>query len=747
MLPRASSESHLRRKVSVLLRSFRSPLPCRFFKSVASIAVAAAFFIPCGAAWSQSGAGNAAPAAAAAPPEPAVAPLFSQAIPPPSLPEGTWARGRFAIATVETAPKIDGNLDEDAWRKATHAKGFYRFGSSAAVTEQTEAWICADKSFLYVAFHCLDSEPGRIRQSETQRGGDVFGDDHVSVDIDSQNRRRNFSSFAVSARGTQKEFLEGGTADNITWAGDWKAATARVKDGWVAEIAIPFALLRYPRGAQTFGLMLFRRLARETNAECWPYLPPEGQQYNLKSQYFPEFTGVALPFFAPRPVFLPYVLTSAGDGTSMREGIDIKYPLSTTLTGLATLFPDFKTIEQDVARINFSYNEQFIRDRRPFFAEGADYLPSPDLYYTPRIESVDEGIKIVGKSGNTTMGVVGSTARGTPETGRSTLAMNIGQDIGLFSRLGLNVVADNRNGRQTNRVARVYGNYGGQAGKWRYRFNGQHTQSWQDGRLQGGSDDLGFRLDGLPGMPNFRLSTSDVGPNFVSDLGFVPERNRRGWSASLGQFNRFDKGPVEFYDLDMDYDSYARHDGTGFFRDGFDVDGYIQFWSGFAINLNSERSSRLNNPGETRFRDRTDGGGFWWNQRTLFQGGGINVNAGRQEGKPYRFIGFQQGFFVSQPFSLNLRFNNQSHGPETTTQTILTGTYRLNAFQTISGRLVQQDGSGGNDQQTIGVVRGTNLYFAFSQRVRRGTDLFLLLGDPNSKSTRGQVTLKLIRPF
>lgn len=73
-------------------------------------------------------------------------------------------------------------------------------------------------------------------------------------------------------------------------------------------------------------------------------------------------------------------------------------------------------------------------------------------------------------------------------------------------------------------------------------------------------------------------------------------------------------------------------------------------------------------------------------------------------------------------------------GGDTTNQVVVSGTYRLRSDQTFGGRLVKQGDS-------------LNAYLSFSRRARHGTDIFLLVGDPNSARTRGIVTLKLVRPF
>ena len=341
--------------------------------------------------------------------------VLSESIASPAVPPA-WSRLTVPVAITADPPRIDGRLDDACWKTATHAAGFYPLVTSTPIApaDQTEVWVCADKTHLYVAFHCLDSQPGHIHASETVRdSGGVFNDDFVGVDIDSQHSRHGFSSFFANARGTQTEQMEGGTASNITWAGDWKAAAQRTPDGWACEMSIPFALLRYPRGANTFGLDFFRSLSRNSTTQNWPYLPPQGTGGSGEAQYMHEFTGIAPPFIAPRPVFLPYTLATGGVGNSARAGMDIKYPLTTTLTGVATLFPDFQTIEQDVTNINFSYTEKLLTDRRPFFAEGAGYFPNQDMFYSRRIGQIDGGVKVAGKQDNTTIGLLSTYAHGT----------------------------------------------------------------------------------------------------------------------------------------------------------------------------------------------------------------------------------------------------------------------------------------------------------------------------------------------
>jgi hypothetical protein len=562
------------------------------------------------------------------------------------------------------------------------------------------------------------------------RDGSIGEDDFVGIDVDSQNAHHGLSTFRVTARGTQVENIEGGTADNITWAGDWKAAARRTGDGWVAEVAIPFALMRYPRGASAFGVNLFRKLSRESSVQNWPYLPPDAN--NNEPLYIHQFTGLRPLSLAPRPIFLPYTLFTGGVGNAGRTGLDIKYPLSTTLTGVATIYPDFQTVEQDVTNINFSYTEKLLTDRRPFFAEGADYLPYRDLFYSRRIGALDGGLKVAGKQGDTSVGLLATDTRGADAQNAAVLAVS--HDLGLFSRATLDFAADAQAGQPSNRVAKLEGQYGWRVGPDHWTLLANHAPSWVDGRPVGGKDYFSFGTSALPGHPSFSADYQDISPRFVSSLGFIPDVDLKGSSVSAEQFNQFDRGRVRLYDVYAAANSYQHHTG-GFFQNDLSTGVFLEMREGIAYNVNYDLSRR------DEFHDHTLHGSLAWGRRTLYQRGYVSDDVGRQGGQPYSFLQFSEGFLLARPFTLQLNLNRLRLGDTHATQAVVTGTYRLSAERAIGARLVQQAGA---DQ---GGGLGTNLYFSFGQHVRAGSDLFLLFGDPNSPKTRGKVTLKIVRPF
>ena len=658
-----------------------------------------------------------------------------------------WTRPSISLPKTDVAPVVNGHLDDPAWRNALRIKSFDRFTGDAPVVEKTDAWVTTDGKTLFVAFHCHDTEPAKQRKSETQRGSQaVWGDDHVTVLVDSQHLHRGMSTFSVNANGTQVDALEGGTAGNITWAGDWKASVRHTDDGWIAELAIPFSMMRHPKGADSIGLVLMRYMNRESNGMVWPQIPVEGQQMSTVPQFMPDIQLPApMPDSRPKPVILPFLLgTIKPDGQRARFGVDIKQPISTTLTGLVAVNPDFQTIEQQVASVNLSYNEQFVEDRRPFFAEGAQFLPDYELLYTRRIGQFDSGMKVVGRQGPTSIGLLSTTARSTPRD-RDTMAMSISQASGLFSGYGVSATMDNQYGISQNRTLRTFASHGWINGDRRSTIYGVKTLSWLNDEAAGGDSDFGFSSSATNGKLRYSFLRSIMSRDFTSTLGLLNNPDRLNYNTNIQLTNKIDRGPIQVYDLNAGTDIADRISTGEFFYRTFYTKMTTLLRSGWSAGINLSKGDRKQDA-SNRYDDRYAGINIGWNQRTLFQGGMISFGSGRQIGQNVNDIGISQGILVSKPFSVFARYNQQQRTSTTVRQTIITGTLRLDTLRSVSLRLVSQNGTG--NAANVGAQTGTNLYLAYAQKSRNGgADYFFVVGDPNAPNTRNQVTLKIIQPL
>lgn len=140
------------------------------------------------------------------------------------------------------SPKLDGRLDDDAWRAARAATGFVEHHGNnlrPIAPGQTEIRCVYSADTLFVAARCAAIAAGRIRhdRSPDMRDGDVFRDDCVEVVlVVGSNEMR----FVVAAGGARADALDSDPA----WNPEWTSAVAVGDQEWTAEIAIPFAALQ-----------------------------------------------------------------------------------------------------------------------------------------------------------------------------------------------------------------------------------------------------------------------------------------------------------------------------------------------------------------------------------------------------------------------------------------------------------------------------------------------------------------------
>jgi hypothetical protein len=320
------------------------------------------------------------------------------ALPAAGAPASQPAAGpELRAVRVSVPPKIDGRLDDLAWRAVPVQRGFRQRSphEGAPATEETEVRVVYDERALYVAFFCRDRQAATIRPRLGRRDG-IPQSDWVAVAIDPFFDKKSAFSFVVNNAGVLSDvaMVDGGD-DDFGWDGVWSAEVRVGQDGWTAEIRIPFATLRFsPRAPLRFGIHVRRYLNRLQETTEWPLIPArsasiignyatltglEGIRPGLRLEMLPygllQYTpSHATGSLAPRHVVEP------------NAGLDVKYGLTGQLTLDVTFNPDFGQVEVDPAVINLTAIETFYAEKRPFFTEGAEIFKTPlMLLHTRRI--------------------------------------------------------------------------------------------------------------------------------------------------------------------------------------------------------------------------------------------------------------------------------------------------------------------------------------------------------------------------
>jgi hypothetical protein len=191
----------------------------------------------------------------------------------PGLPSSAIGQDPPAVSSiirairVDSGPRLDGRLDDEAWRDApafTHFRmAVPRSGDEPS--ERTELRVVFDASSLYIGVLCHDGEPSRISANTMAHDRDEaedMGEDAVRVILDPFQDRRNAYYFSVNPRGAKSEGLATGEHSSLDWDGLWDARSAIGPDGWTVEIAIPFKSISFRPHLESWGLNVERVIAR-----------------------------------------------------------------------------------------------------------------------------------------------------------------------------------------------------------------------------------------------------------------------------------------------------------------------------------------------------------------------------------------------------------------------------------------------------------------------------------------------------
>jgi len=626
---------------------------------------------------------------------------------------------------ISEPPKIDGDLSDACWQKAPKVEDFFIMTDGSKPAEKTESWICYDKKNIYAAFRCTDSKPEGIVAQQTKRGGNMNNDDLVALLIDCFNNCEQVIEVDVSANGTQCERLQSGDVSKIEWRGDWIGVAKRTPTGYNVEIALPWSILQYDPKGTKMGVMFGRKHMR--TAKTW-IAPNCG--VNADPKLFYVWDGLKLPDYKKKPLVLAYSTVTSGQGsTAAQVGLDIKKSFTPKLTGVLSINPDFRDIEQQVASTDFSYTEKYLSDARPFFQEGSGYFPGHTLFYTRRIEGIDYGAKFMGKMGDYSVGVM--QVQGADNNAYD--ALGFGRQWDDKGHLALYAV-DSRIPGTDNLASKLEGDIK------LYNKNQQVidlTGSYFEansasGNGIGNSYELALNAWGRPRTLGWYIDRRMVGANFDPLIGYVPEKDISMWSGGWNIYDEPAKGVLRNCSAGMDVNAEDHLDGSLFHND-FDVNFSCSFRNDTGVNLGWSTSDR------PPFHDSVTCLGYSWAQRSIYRNGGITYTFGKEAGGDYASYTLCQSWNLSKKLTVNAGYNVSrlsEPSPDAFHAAQLVGTfaYDFDKEHTVTGRLVSQMGR-------------NNAYFSYCQRVRSGMDIYLLYGDPNALSTVKSVTLKLVRPL
>ena len=370
---------------------------------------------------------------------------------------------------VDGGITVDGRLDEPAWAEAAAATDFRQLEPSegAPASLATDVRVLYGPGSLYVGAVLRDADPSAIERTLARRD-DFNRADWFLVSLDAYLDRRTAYTFAVNAAGVQLDAVQsdggggpGPSGMDESWDAIWTSEVRTTPEGWIAEIEIPYSMLRFPRApSQTWGIHFARHVPRLGEESEWP-LVPRVQRAN-RVALFADLTGIRGIEPRRNVQFRPYSLArletrehvdrpGRTDGSGEFDlGGDLKVGLGPNITLDATINPDFGQVESDPAVLNLTAFETLFDERRPFFVEGSqifEFAAGPGrLLYTRRIGAeapIIAAAKVSGRTGRgLSFGLLGATTGDDFDPDRHHGVARVTQQLGHSTAGGILTVSD-----------------------------------------------------------------------------------------------------------------------------------------------------------------------------------------------------------------------------------------------------------------------------------------------------------------
>lgn len=296
--------------------------------------------------------------------------------------------------TAQTASEhitVNGRLEESAWLEAPIATDFVMYepdnGKLIDADYKSEVRVIYDNTAIYIGAILRDPNPKKMLKEvttrDTQGTSEMFG-----VYINGFNDGQQDYRFYVTLAGIQLDCIATEDGEDYTWDAIWNSEVTATEEGWVVEMRIPYAALRFTQERiQTWGLNFFREIRSRREKYMWN--PVDNAVGNTLNQ-----AGIleGLQDLKPptRLFFIPYAsyYYDSYDGTedhTFKAGMDIKYGISDGFTLDAILIPDFGQTKFDNVIMNLTPFEQQFNENRPFFTESTDLFAKSGLLYSRRI--------------------------------------------------------------------------------------------------------------------------------------------------------------------------------------------------------------------------------------------------------------------------------------------------------------------------------------------------------------------------
>lgn len=316
----------------------------------------------------------------------------------------------------EEVPEIDGELDDacyTTYEPQIKRERFYsKRGELIPEDNETSVWMFQTPEAIIVAGQLFSAKPEEL--VATIEKDDIWGSSlnvifndlfTIALDFACSHQYKDETWVMVTPANARAIKIAGGKTERLVK--EVKSAARRTEYGWSVEVYIPFFLFILPEKGEREIYVNFdvRRRYLDDQPWHWCWLGENDNFANMGK------TRVVFPE-APRRTNI-LIDTSAvkktGEGLrdGLRSGLAVRQDISAGWKVVATVLPDFENVAEDVETIDFSRQEIYRREKRPFLTECSDITGMWPEVYTRRIQEVDFGLSSAFQKGRFSQGTVG----------------------------------------------------------------------------------------------------------------------------------------------------------------------------------------------------------------------------------------------------------------------------------------------------------------------------------------------------
>ena len=329
----------------------------------------------------------------------------------------------FNIPRITNPPTIDGVVEANEWKDATRIPVNIEVepGDNLEAQVFAEALLMENGEALYIAYIAEDPEPNQIRGFYQDRDTGWNGD-WIGITLDTFNDERRAFGFYVNPLGVQMDSIHDDVnqREDESWNGIWDSVGQITENGYTVEVSIPLKQLRFAEtdSIQTWGVEILRQYPRDRvtmissqemdrDVSCYLCQISKMQGFDdleptRNLEIIPTVTALSIENRDP------IIDDWEREGFDPEGSLDVRWGITQDIYLNATINPDFSQVEADSTRLDVNNTfSLFFPERRTFFLDGADYFDTyENLVHTRNIASPEYGLKLTGKTGDHTYGVV-----------------------------------------------------------------------------------------------------------------------------------------------------------------------------------------------------------------------------------------------------------------------------------------------------------------------------------------------------